>query len=77
MDEAAKPETEIRKAQNSVGAMVLPRLLADVSQNAAVNVEDQAVDEASEARKTAGPPRSSASPQRSAGVLATMNWSNG
>ena len=44
MDEAAKPETEIRKAQNSVGAMVLPRLLADVSQNAAVNVEDQAVD---------------------------------
>ncbi len=45
MDEASKPETKIRKAQRSTKANALPRLLADVSEDAAVNVEDQAVDE--------------------------------
>ena len=33
--------------------------------------------EASDARNTAGPPKSSAFPQRPAGVLLTINWSNG
>ena len=33
--------------------------------------------DASEARNTAGPMRSSVVPQRAAGVLETMNWSNG
>ena len=45
MDEASKPETKIRKVQRSTKVNALPRLLADVGEDAAVNVEDQAVDE--------------------------------
>ena len=44
MDEASKPETKIRKVQRSTKVNALPRLLADVGEDAAVNVEDQAVD---------------------------------
>ena len=59
--------------------MTLPRLLADVSQDAAVNVENQTVDKVGSLRgeEHSGTAQILASPQRSAGVLATMNWSNG
>ena len=39
----SKPETKIRKVQRSTKVNALPRLLADVGEDAAVNVEDQAV----------------------------------
>lgn len=55
------------------------RLLADIGQNAAVHVEDVAVDEVGRVgREEHGRPwRSSVLPQRAAGVLEMMNWSNG
>ena len=54
-------------------------LLADVGEDAAVNVEDQAVDEVGSlgSEEDSGAAQILALPQRSAGVLATMNWSNG
>ena len=60
--------------------MVLPRLLADVSQNAAVNVEDQAVDKVGSlgSQEHGGAAQIlGLTPSAQQGVLATMNWSNG
>ena len=54
-------------------------LLADVSQDAAISVQDLAIDKVGsmEARNTQGPTMSSGVPQRPAGVLAQMKVSKG
>ncbi len=56
------------------------RLLADIGQNAAVHVEDVAVDEVGRVgREEHGRALEvlRLGPQRAAGVLEMMNWSNG